>query len=989
MKIFRPLQLSFNHQVLEQNRRFYFTASVALGVNLQTGEELLDLHYIKDIFECMGENPIPDIGMPKPNGEFLVSGSFYSPDSEDVTGGEVRVKLGDINKNLYVFGERKWIRGFPSKPEPIKSMGLDWNYSFGGDGFEKNPDGIGYKDGLLPSIENPKHLVSSSSDFPEPVGFSQLSLMAPQRAKYRGTYDNNYLSKYFPGHPEDLDWKYFLCGPSDQWIKGYFSGDEKYTLYNMHPEIPVIEGKFPGLIPRCFLNQIKNEEKQFTELPLNLDTIWFFPEKLLSLLIFRGVVEVEDDEAEEISHILCAYEKSAEGSNTYDYYKKAFERRKSGKDDLLNNLNTSDLIPIGHLCAMELLMDSALSGDNESEFGKNLDAKVESLQTMADEKIEEAINQTEKSLGKIDLPDKAVKEFPDEALKHMDKDGKPDIRELIEKKPDVKPDPDVERLNEKLETILPGITAGDAKKIDMKNFSFDKIDEITEATRELTDKKEADGKELAAKEIEKAKEQINNQISNIDKQIEKVKLSSGSDSKDQLKSLGDAKEEILSTLKAINDIDLSETKKKEVPLPRIDVEEIKLQTAQIDPKIVEANQHVQSMKALGLEDEKTRELEKKLLDMAETTSKQIEEALESAEKDFKEGYIMGAHFMDSGLSPHKITLEEVKENFLKAFSNNEDLSGGDWACIDLSGEDLDGINLCGAFLEQVNFKGASLRGADLSGAILSRANLDGADFTGAKFKESNVGAVHAHGANFTDTDFKSAKLSRGDFTGSNFTNANMEEIESLEIVIDKADFSSANMPMVTFLKTEISGAKFTGGNMDTTVFLQCKISDCDFSCTVMEKSAFIDIRIRNVSFEKADISSGCFVATEPEKTSLENINFNEAILKQTNFQNMGLAESQFREANLENAFFSGADLTDSDFTNAYAKNAQFRKSKLTGAKFNNVNLSEGSLAKAHLVNTSFKGANLFRVDFLRSTIANSDFNDSNLDLTLIQDWRPE
>ena len=76
MKIIRPLQISFNQRVLEQNHRFYFTASATLGINLKTGEELLDLHYLKDAFESMGDTPLPDMGMPKPNGEFLVSGSF-------------------------------------------------------------------------------------------------------------------------------------------------------------------------------------------------------------------------------------------------------------------------------------------------------------------------------------------------------------------------------------------------------------------------------------------------------------------------------------------------------------------------------------------------------------------------------------------------------------------------------------------------------------------------------------------------------------------------------------------------------------------------------------------------------------------------------------------------------------------------------------------------------------------------------------------------
>ncbi len=47
-----------------------------------------------------------------------------------------------------------------------------------------------------------------------------------------------------------------------------------------------------------------------------------------------------------------------------------------------------------------------------------------------------------------------------------------------------------------------------------------------------------------------------------------------------------------------------------------------------------------------------------------------EQALEGARQGFKKGYFMGAHFMDEGSSPHKESLEEVKEKFIRAFSNN-------------------------------------------------------------------------------------------------------------------------------------------------------------------------------------------------------------------------------------------------------------------------------------------------------------------------------
>ena len=1008
MKTIRPLQISFSSQILEQDRRFYFTASASLGINLQTGEELLDLNYFKEVFECMGENPLPDMGMPKPNGEFLVSGNYFAPGKKAVYGGEVKVRLDKTEKNLYVFGKRKWIAGLPSKPEEITSMHLDYTKAYGGKGFEKNPDGIGYRDGLLPCIENPKNLVTSTGDKPDPAGFSPLYPMLPQRMKYQGTYNSDYKKKYFPGYPEDHDWKSFLCAPFDQWTRGFYKGNENFSIFNMHPEIPVIKGCFPGLYVRCFINQKKKEEEVFGELPLNLDTIWFFPEKLIALLIFRGVTEVEDDEAETISDILCTYEDKSQQPRSIEYYKAAFEKRKNSNDDLLTNLNTQDLIPEGHKSAMELLMAKALSDDNDSEFSKNIDAKAEAMQQMADEKMEEAIVQAEKNMGNVNIPDEAWEHIPDDAKEHMPGEkGGLDIRKLMKQKQDAAPDPDLKKFNNKLESILPGITAGDPKKLDMKEFSFDKIDEIMDAVDELAGKKEKDAKDIAKKEIDKAKGQINDQIKTIDKQIEEAKATmDGTDSgTEQIKTLEESKKKINESLKALDDIDLDGASEKKVPLPRfnneeikdqIDMEKIKSQTDQIHPQMMEAMQHVQSMKAMGIEDEKTKEMEQQIEKMQqqiqeamEATTKQLDEVLKEAETGFKEGYIMAAHFMGEGISPHKESLEEVKKRFLRAVANKENVSNGDWACIDLTGENLEGIDLTGAFLEQVNLTGASLKGANLSGAIIARAVLDNADFTDATLEESNLGGVHAHEANFTNANLKSAKLSKSDFTKANFTNARLEEIESLEIVINEANFSQAHMPKMIFLEIKISGAIFIQTEMNTSAFMKSSIKNCDFSESNMGKCAFVNTSLKNCEFCKTDLSNACFVATEPENSVTKKLNFKKACLKQANFQSMNMQNTDFSFANMENAFFGSADLSGANLNFAQAKNTQFRKANLAKATLDYINLDQGSLAKANLAEASFKSANLHAVDFLRSNISNTDFSWANLDTTLIEHWRPK
>ena len=977
MRIFRPLQIGFMNRVLEQDRRFYLIVSATLGVNLQSGRELLEFDFIKDAFACMGDNPLPDMGMPKPSAEVLVSGKCFSTAGKQIPAYDVSIRVGPVNKTLYVFGNRSWVKKggmvkVISDPEPFTSMEISYNNAFGGPDDPRNPSGKGMAAKTdkgdvqaLPNIEDPKHLIGSPGDQPGPAGLGPLDPSWPQRMRFQGTYDADYKIKYYPGYPADLDWRYFLSAPEDQRIKAYFQGNEPFTITHMHPELPTISGALPGLVPRCFALRSKNGgAPEFVELGLNLDTIWFFPEKLLALLTWRKGIEVGDDEASEISHAILAYEDGTKKPRPPEHYQKALELRMNSDDALLNNFSTEDLIPDGHKCAMELLQEMAFEKSEPSEFSKNMDAKADSVKKMADEKIEEAVASSEKNLAGMD--------FPDDVKAKMPGGGKLDLRKMIKEQSEAKPDPDTAALNAKLESIIPGITAGDPKKIELKKFSFDKIDQVMAAVSEFSAKKEKQGKDLAKEQIDKAKDQIKQQLEQLNQDGATPE---------------EAKAKLEESLKQLEGINFDES--PPAPLPRVNAEELIAQLSPVSPMIQEAMQHVQSMKEMGVQNETTQKLEQQIRQSRDTQLRQIEDAMREAETDFKGTYIMGAHFMKDGLSPHKDPVEKVAERLLQAIAQGQDVSGKDWACIDLAGRNLDGVNLSGAFLEQVNFKGAILKGANLAGAIMARAILEDADLSGADLTGANVGGVHAERARFTGANLKAARLSKGDFTGADFKKAELEDVETMEIIVAGAIFAGAHMPGVKFIESAISGAKFPEADLTSSAFIKCEIKDADFSRAVMAGVTFADVQLTNVSFDQADLSKACFAATKPEKAGMTNVRFRGAILKQSNFQNIIMPGTDLQNADLENSNFLGADLTSANLSRAHAPSALFKKARLEGARLDHINLMQGSLAKAYLVNASLAGANLYAVDFLRSTIKNTDFQGANLDSTIIEAWRPK
>ncbi len=967
---YRPLQVGFNGRVLEHNRRFFYVVSASLGISLKTGKALLDVDFLKDAFQCMGDNPVPDFGMPKPCGEFIVSGSYFAPEQKPVTGGEVRIIIGQSKKTLFVFGPRKWeTGGLPSEPEPISSMPVDYFHAFGGARYDNNPDGMGYQDGKLPCIEDPVHLVASPKDMPEPAGVAPLALDCPRRRQFQGTYDDDYKKKYFPGYPEDFDWHYFLNTPEDQWIEGFFNGSESFEIYNMHPEIPLIKGELPGLYARAFLRHtINSSSPEFDELPLNLDTIWFFPEKLLALMIFRGVIEVADDEAEQITEVLLCYEDRKHEARPVSHYKNALEIRMRGDNPFLNYFKTKDLIPPGAISALAMFQEKGGVSLEDHALAQNMQAKADASKKMMDEKVEEAVQQAEGAVQGFNVP-------PDMAEETMEQ-GKFDLREMIKNPPAVESDSEIDAFTGKLEGIMPGITSGEAGKVDIENFPFDKIGEITAAAEELGKKKKKQAQDKIKEELSKAKE-------NIVSQIEELKRDKG--------DVSDAAKDRISELeKLLGDMEkLEKGEAVKTPLPRLRAKDLlERMPKKIPPDLIDAMQHIQGMRVAGVDDTGIEDMEKTVKGEIDKTLKDIEEHFYKLEAQFRTGYLMNAHFMDQGLSPHKKSLEDVKKDFLNAVDKGEDVSGEDWACIDLSGENLDNIDLSGAFLEQVNFSGASLKGANLAGAIMARADLSEADFSNAKLEGANIGAVNAVNAVFVNADFKGAKLSKGNFTGADFSGAVLEDTESLYLNIDNACFSGAFMQGMQFLETEIKGADFSNADLSTTFFMIGKIEDTNFSGASMNRCLFANMHLKNVCFDNVEFCGSCFAGTDSEQSGLEGLSFRNAVVKKSNFQRMIMKNADFSGADLENSYFESADLTGADLTGAKAICAQFRGARLKDAKLDGINLMDGSLAKAYLVGASFKGANLFRVDFLRSTITNTDFSSSNLDNTLIENWRP-
>jgi len=308
-----------------------------------TGDEL----YSDDDEGCGSCRYESDFAYHKPRADFLLAGKCHVPGGKPVQACKVTFQVGDRTKTLGVFGNRYWnqITRNISNPEPYIEMELRYENSFGGKGYKKNPVGKGYgkvkrEDGSkvlpLPNIEDLNHLIDSPGSRPEPAGFGPIGNMWAQRFAKLGTYKGNWLKKRWPWFPDDFDWSFFNAAPLDMQIEGYFKGDEPLYFENLHPVHSQYRCQLPGLRARLFLNKLDlNDPKltRFTEVPLNLDTLWIDMELEKLVLVWRGVMEVLSEDYEEIAHCFIIAENLEETFQTKEYYQDLFYRQIAEKEE--------------------------------------------------------------------------------------------------------------------------------------------------------------------------------------------------------------------------------------------------------------------------------------------------------------------------------------------------------------------------------------------------------------------------------------------------------------------------------------------------------------------------------------------------------------------------------------------------------------------------------------------------------------------------------
>ncbi len=351
MKIYKKNEHSLLIKPFGLKDKLYLATTVLIFFDLENPDPpLTEQDLWSTVPDQLGPQAVLDMGMAKPRGEVLATGSCHAPRGTTRSAAQVSIKVGAVEKQLHVFGDRHWTRAggavsVISDPRPFAEIPITYENAFGGKDFERNPVGKGVApvsaaDGQtyhpLPNIELPGQLVGAPGDRPEPAGFGPLDLLWPQRAEKQGTYDQQWLQERWPYFPADMDYEFFNAAPADQFITGFFSGGEQIEIVNMHPDIQAIRSHLPALRIRCFATKKTSlkpghaQDEVFEEVPLHIDTVHLFPSILRGVLMYRGTTEILDDEYADVRRIYLATEGRDEAPRSLEFYleaqKKAMDR---------------------------------------------------------------------------------------------------------------------------------------------------------------------------------------------------------------------------------------------------------------------------------------------------------------------------------------------------------------------------------------------------------------------------------------------------------------------------------------------------------------------------------------------------------------------------------------------------------------------------------------------------------------------------------------
>lgn len=815
---------------------------------------------------------------PKPHGELLLAGSAYAPAGEPVSSLIASMRLGEVEKLLRVWGDRRWYYG-PwyriSEPQPFTCMPLLAEKAFGGPKHADNPVGTGYtgnrlagwigtNEGAMPNIELAQVPVDSHVRKMAPALLGPLEQTLPARAQWVGSYDEQWLLEDAPGLARDLDARFFQVAPADQWNDGPWRGDEHYCLDNLHPSQPRIEGQLPGFAARAFVREKASGD--IREVAMSLDTIWLLPEAMLGVCIYHSSTPVSDPDGLDVDAIMVGYEALA-ACKAHTHYAEVMQLRSDEATAVLHAMNEAQLAPAlpAEVQAARAIAATQRQAERQEKQQARLDAH------MAD------IWQQIGTKPPADYVPPRIKASP------MDIDY-----------------PSLHEGEVDLGAWLSGVTAMAQQA---RQDGEAKLAEAAEKVAGMPPGPPLDAAETRERHYRRAAQPAWDLVGGDDANVAQLEHA--------LQLAAEAGKPLSSEERAKLIADLGQ-------LPALQRQAKRLLPAPAEPP---------------LDDDLAQWL-------GEQIRLWRQGGVALAGRDLRGANLAGMDFRGADL--RQVCFESANlrgANLAQADLRGASLVGSHLEQADLSGAVLDeagmaachaaGANLAGASLRKVLAPKADFHGADFTGAVLEDVQLNEALLQGCKLTKAVIARtlltdIRAGGSDWQGASLMQCLLLKADLRETDFREARLEKTVLLNARLDGSDWRKAVVLRCAAMGASArgvrgdglysSGSGWRGINWQDASLRKVRLIDCDLAAGSFQRACLVDSLLARCLLQDADLAD----------CELRGANLLQSICRKASFRGADLRRASLRQATLDDADFTDARLDNTDFDPASWRRVQHR-----------------------------------------------------------------
>lgn len=233
-----------------------------------------------------------DLAPFKKRADVVLVGHAFVPQDKPPRSVIARMRIGDLEKVIDVYGQRFWTRsGELREGPPMARIPLRYEHAAGGPDTwnpvglspDAPPDLFGQR--LLPNLQPPGLELNSPRDMIRPVGFGPIAASWLLRRQWlRGRADTWTTDRLADEPlPDDIDPLFFQVAPPDQQVEA-ISDEEDILLENLHPKHPRLATHLSGVRPRASVELPPAP----ADLPLVADTLWIDTDRSLCTVTWRG-----------------------------------------------------------------------------------------------------------------------------------------------------------------------------------------------------------------------------------------------------------------------------------------------------------------------------------------------------------------------------------------------------------------------------------------------------------------------------------------------------------------------------------------------------------------------------------------------------------------------------------------------------------------------------------------------------------------------------